>query len=100
MIDNAVKKNDSIEEITPEDGLRKTAMDKASIEAVKKRQKIVDNVKGAFAYVFLTICAIFSFLPFYWMVISSVKTETEYRAVPVTFFPKSFKWENYSYGKP
>lgn len=97
MIDNEEMKNDSIEEITPEDGLRKNAMDKASIEVIKKRQKIVDNVKGAFAYLFLTICAIFSFLPFYWMVMSSVTSEPAYREPGASFFPKEFKWENYSY---
>ena len=47
-------------------------------------------------YVFLTIGAFFSFLPFYWMVISSLKTEGEYRASVPTFFPmEKIQWKNY-----
>ena len=73
------------------------ADEKVDIEKMKRNQKIKDGFKAGFAYLFLTICAIFSFLPFYWMIISSLKTEYEYREVTPTFFPKEFKWENYSY---
>ena len=76
---------------------KETPSTKLDIQKEKNKQRRIHITKTALSYLFLTICAFFSFLPFYWMVISSVKTETEYRAVPVTFFPKSFKWENYSY---
>ena len=67
------------------------------VEKVRKKQRAATITKNVFVYFFLTVCAIFAFLPFYWMIISSVKTETEYReAVPPTFFPHTFMWKNYS----
>lgn len=61
-----------------------------------KRQKVLGIVKNVFVYIFLTICAVLAFLPFYWMVISSVKNEYEYRQYTPTFFPKTgFMWKNY-----
>ena len=71
----------------------KTGLD---IEKEKRKQKRLDIVKAAVAYIFLTICAVFAFLPFYWMIISSLKTEDEYRLTQPTFFPREFKWQNYS----
>ena len=73
----------------------KTGLD---IEKEKRKQKALDITKATGAYLFLTICAFFAFLPFYWMIISSLKTEDEYRLTTPTFFPKEFKWQNYSYG--
>lgn len=70
---------------------------KMDVEKEKQKQKIGMIVRSVFVYLFLTICAVISFLPFYWMLISSVKTETEYRLPDPTFFPTEFKWENYSY---
>lgn len=72
----------------------KTGLD---IEKEKRKQKVLDITKATGAYLFLTICAIFAFLPFYWMIMSSIKSEPEYRLTTPTFFPKEFKWENYSY---
>lgn len=66
------------------------------IEKEHKKQKARTITKNVFVYIFLTICAVFAFLPFYWMVISSIKTEMEYRQEPPTFFPQTFQWRNYS----
>ena len=68
-----------------------------NIEKEKKKQKISKIVKNSLTYAFLTLFAFVSFLPFYWMIISSVKTETEYRLPAPTFFPHEFQWENYSF---
>lgn len=65
------------------------------VEKAKKRQLAAKIIKNIFVYIFLTICAILAFLPFYWMIMTSVKTETEYRATTPTFFPQSFQWKNY-----
>ena len=72
----------------------KTGLD---IEKEKRKQKRLDIVKAAVAYIFLTICAVLAFLPFYWMIISSLKSEHEYRLTHLTFFPREFKWQNSSY---
>ena len=61
-----------------------------------KKQKTMRIVKNVFVYFFLTLCAILAFLPFYWMVISSLKTEEEYRLAVPTFFPHTFMFKNYS----
>ena len=61
-----------------------------------KKQKAQRIVKNVFVYLFLTVCAVLAFLPFYWMIISSVKTEDEYRATTPTFFPHTFMFKNYA----
>ncbi len=48
-----------------------------------------------FTYIFLLVMAFIVLFPFYWMVISSVKTVEEYyRNVP-TFIPETVVWKNY-----
>lgn len=66
------------------------------VEKAQKKQRAVTITKNVFVYIFLTICAVFAFLPFYWMIISSLKTESEYRQTPPTFFPHTFMWKNYT----
>lgn len=67
-----------------------------NVEKETKKQKIGNIIKNIFVYTFLTICALLSFLPFYWMIISSVKTEAEYRLSVPTFFPQTFQFKNYA----
>ncbi len=62
----------------------------------RKKQKVLLITKNIFVYLFLTVCAVLAFLPFYWMIISSVKTEMEFREPNPTFFPHTFKWKNYA----
>lgn len=64
-------------------------MTQFNVEQAQKKQKAYTITKNIFVYIFLTICALLAFLPFYWMVISSFKTEDEYRSTPPTFFPES-----------
>ena len=65
------------------------------VEKAQKTEKIKHIFKNIFVYLFLTICAVLAFLPFYWMLISSVKTEVEFREAVPTFFPHTFQWKNY-----
>lgn len=67
------------------------------IDKQLKRQKALKITKSVIAYVFLTIFAIFALLPFYWMILSSLKTETVYREPIPTFFvkPSELQWKNY-----
>ena len=48
-----------------------------NVNEEKKKSKVKSIAVKTITYIFLTIVAIFSFLPFYWMVISSLKTEKE-----------------------
>ena len=68
------------------------------VEKEKGKSKVATIITKTITYIFLTIVAIFSFLPFYWMVISSLKGEPEFRASVPTFFPmEGIRWDNYSY---
>ena len=62
-----------------------------------RREKIVKVVRYIICYAFLAALALFMILPFYWMIITSLKTEVEISLVKPTFFPKEFAWENYKY---
>ena len=80
--------------------IKKTASSEFNLNVSEenKKSKIKTTIVNTLTYVFLTIVAIFSFLPFYWMVISSLKTEKEYRASVPTFFPtEKIEWKNYSF---
>jgi len=57
------------------------------------------RVGGVFAkigtYTFLIIMALIVLFPFYWMIISSLKSLDEYRMNVPTFFPQKIMWYNY-----
>ena len=65
------------------------------VEKQLKKQKTQRIIKNVFVYIFLTVCALFAFLPFYWMVITSFKTESDYRDPVPSFFPRQWFWGNY-----
>lgn len=67
-----------------------------NVKKVEKKDRIIKIITKVFVYIFLTLFAIFSILPFYWMIISSLKLETEYRLAVPTFFPQTIAWSNYS----
>ena len=60
----------------------------------------LQTVKGVFGtfgrYLFLIIVAIVVLFPFYWMIISSLKTLTEYKLSVPTFWPQQVMWSNYA----
>ncbi len=66
-----------------------------NVEKERRKQKVGNVLKNVLVYTVLTVCAVLAFLPFYWMVISSLKTEMEYRQSVPTFFPHTFMWKNY-----
>lgn len=69
---------------------------KLELELTKFDDRFSSVVTKVFSYIFLTFFAVLAFLPFYWMVMSSVKTEMEYRRNVPTFFPHEFQFKNYS----
>lgn len=46
-------------------------------------------------YALLTVAALVMIVPFYWMVISSLKTNAEIFARPIQWWPSPIRWENY-----
>ena len=78
-------------------------MKERNIENVKKVQKVVQILVKILIYLFLVVIAVSVLFPFYWMIISSLKSYDEYalegdfasRATP-TFFPQTIMWSNYA----
>ncbi|MEL7650027.1 MAG: carbohydrate ABC transporter permease [Sedimentibacter sp.] len=48
-----------------------------------------------FSYAILIFATLIVLLPFFWMLVSSFKSQRELFAYPPTFFPSVWKWENY-----
>lgn len=64
-----------------------------------KKVGVAQRISGVFAkilcYAFLFLIAIIVLFPFYWMIISSLKTLAEYKLPVPTLFPKEIVWHNY-----
>ena len=73
----------------------KTTMQEQNIQIVSVRQRVIQFVVKFFTYAFLILMAAIVLFPFYWMIISSLKTLEEYRLSVPTFFPKRIMLSNY-----
>ena len=71
------------------------AMKQKDMAQVTKRQKITKAAGLTATYIFLLVIAVIVLFPFYWMIISSLKTITEYRLATPTLFPREIVWYNY-----
>ena len=74
---------------------KSVVMHEMNIEKVSVKQKIVKIVSMILLYTFLCAMALTVLFPFYWMIISSLKSLTEYQATVPTFFPHKIVWFNY-----
>ncbi len=61
----------------------------------EKRQRVIQIIRKVFTYVFLFVLAVIMVFPFYWMLISSVKSIDEYYFTVPTFWPQHFQFSNY-----
>ena len=66
-----------------------------SASELKKREKILKFFGILIIYAFLALMAIVVLVPFYWMIISSIKTMDEYRRAVPTLIPEYFDFRNY-----
>lgn len=64
-------------------------MKERDMEKVTARQKVFKTLGLVFTYLFLGIMALIVLFPFYWMIISSLKSIEEYRLSVPTFLPGS-----------
>lgn len=71
-------------------------MKKKDVDSVSKKQKAVKILVQIALYAFLIIMALIVLFPFYWMIISSLKSLDEYNATIPTLWPQQFKWSNYA----
>lgn len=65
------------------------------IQKISTGQRIVKILGKTGTYFFLSIMALIVLFPFYWMIISSLKTLAEYRQAIPTFWPKQMMFVNY-----
>ena len=66
------------------------------MQQVSSRQRIVKGIVQVGTYAFLLLMALIVLFPFYWMIISSLKTLDEYRMSVPTFWPRKVMFSNYA----
>ena len=64
-------------------------------EQLEKAQKVARIVSLVVVYAFLIFMSLIVLFPFYWMIITSLKSTTEIRSLHQTFFPTNVLWSNY-----
>ena len=72
-----------------------STMAERDIKKVTQRQLITKILSQAVIYIFLLAIALIVLFPFYWMIISSLKSLTEYRYNVPTLFPEKIMFDNY-----
>ena len=70
-------------------------MKERNMQEVTAKQRIVKPLVTFFTYAFLLLMALIVLFPFYWMIISSLKSTMEYRLNVPTFWPREFMFSNY-----
>ena len=71
-------------------------MQNKDMQKIALKQKILKGTALFFVYAFLIIMALIVLFPFYWMIISSLKTLAEYRLSVPTFWPRQIMLSNYA----
>jgi multiple sugar transport system permease protein len=71
-------------------------MQERNLQTVSIQQRIMVGAVKFGTYLFLFIMALIILFPFYWMIISSLKSLEEYRQNIPTFWPKVIIWHNYA----
>ncbi len=66
-----------------------------SVETKQRIDKIVHIISLVIIYAFLTVMGVLIVFPFYWMIITSLKTGAEIKRLVPTFFPMTIRWANY-----
>ena len=70
-------------------------MREKDMRKVSSEQKLVKILVQVLLYAFLILMAFITIFPFYWMLISSVKSLAEYKLPVPTLFPKQVLFSNY-----
>lgn len=66
-----------------------------SVAKLEKAQKVARILTLVFTYLFIGFMALVVLFPFYWMIITSLKSTQEIRSLHQTFFPATVLWSNY-----
>ena len=70
-------------------------MKERNIKDITSKQAVGKVIVQILLYIFLIAMAIIVIFPFYYMIISSLKTMSEYNQAIPTLWPKQIHWENY-----
>ena len=70
-------------------------MHEQDLQKVSSRQRVIQVLFKTLTYAFLILMALIVLFPFYWMVISSLKSLEEYRMSVPTFWPQKVLVSNY-----
>jgi len=75
---------------------KNNVMQARDIQKMSAGQTVTRILGKTGTYAFLLIMALIILFPFYWMIISSLKTLAEYRQAIPTFWPRQLVWSNYA----
>ncbi len=70
-------------------------MQEREVRLITSKQTGGKVVAKVLSYVFLITMALIVLFPFYWMIISSLKTIEEYKWSPPSVYPHTLDWKNY-----
>jgi multiple sugar transport system permease protein len=70
--------------------------EKMSTEKKDRLSKMGKIIGLVLIYAFLVLMALIMVFPFYWMIITSLKSGAEIKSMVPTFWPQLIKWDNYS----
>lgn len=73
-----------------------SVMHERDIQKTSNAQTVRKIISKTLTYAFLLIMALAVLFPFYWMIISSLKTLSEYRQAVPTFWPNQMMFSNYT----
>ena len=65
-------------------------------KSIRKDNPVLSKILRVLMYVVLIALAIFTLIPFVWMISSSLKLDREVFAYPMHWIPETIRWENYS----
>ena len=73
-----------------------TTMHEKDMQQESARQRVIRIIVKCGTYAFLLLMALIVLFPFYWMIISSLKSLDEYRMSVPTFWPQTILLSNYA----
>lgn len=66
-----------------------------TVDAIKRTENVTRVIMTILTYAFILFLALIVVFPFYWMIITSLKQNTEIQDSVQTFFPTIVMWSNY-----
>ena len=65
-------------------------------KAIRQDRPVLRKILYALVFIVLVALALFTLIPFVWMISSSLKLDREVFSFPMKWIPETFHWENYS----